>query len=147
MINKFIKEDINNRLKLLKRIQQLEYVNALEIQDLFGYDRNKSIELVELFLNNTERYEGTVILCVHHKITSLGKLKYIGGGLDLCTANIESLGDLEYIGKSLIANEHLKNFGKLKYIGGYLDIPDNFPISNETIKYELNIKISNDILR
>ena len=147
MINKIIKEDINNRLKLIKRIQGLSHVNTLEIQDLFGYDRDKSIELVKLFLNNTERYEGSVILCVHNNIASLGKLKYIGGSLDLCTANISSLGNLEYIGRTLIANKNLKDFGKLKYIGGFLDVPHDFPISNETIKYELNIKVGGSMLR
>jgi len=115
---KLIKEDINKKVGLIKLIQKQPEVSLNHIMDLLGYSRDKTMEIIKLFLNNTEKYDGSIIL-YGASITSLGKLKYIGGELDLATnTTLESLGNLEYVGGSLDLEESdISSLGNLKYIG------------------------------
>jgi hypothetical protein len=73
-------------------------------------------------LNNLERVDGYFGLHGCKNLKSLGKLKSVGGGMDLDFTNIESLENLEYVGSSLYLRftSNLKSLGKLKVVNGYL---------------------------
>jgi hypothetical protein len=56
-------------------------------------------------------------------IKSLGKLKRVGGSLDLSYSQIEDLGDLEEVGWDLyLKNTPIKSLGKLKRVGRHIYI-------------------------
>ena len=57
----------------------------------------------------------------HSRITSLEKLKTIGGELNCAFSKLENLGELEYIGgDALFENSAMKSFRDLREIGGTL---------------------------
>lgn len=116
---KLIKEDINKKIGLIKLIQKQPEVSLNHIMDLLGYSVDKTMEVIQLFLNNTEKYDGSIIL-YGARIKSLGKLKYIGGELDLATnTSLESLGNLEHVDGTLDLEEsEISSLGNLKYVGG-----------------------------
>ena len=111
-----IKEDINKKIGLIKLIQKQPEISVGYIMNLLGYSRARTIEVIQLFLNNTERYDGNVTL---FHTASLGNLKYIGGELDLATnTNLKSLGNLEHVDGTIDLEEtNISSLGNLKYVG------------------------------
>jgi hypothetical protein len=75
--------------------------------------------------------------------TNIGKIKYIGGNLNLQDSEIESLSNLESVGGVLYLKGNLKDLGKLKKVGR-LDIIScniNFTLGSlEEIEDVLNIQ-------
>jgi hypothetical protein len=52
------------------------------------------------------------------------KLKFVSGTFSM-EGNMLNLGNIEYVGESVLLNTKVKDLGKLKYIGGELKLNDN----------------------
>lgn len=142
VIANLLKEDIQNRIGLVKIMAKLPYISYWNVQDLFGYNEDKTLEVIQLFLNNTEEYNNYIDIS-DTSITSLGKLKRINEGLNLNNSKIKSFGDLEYVGGTLdIRGTAIEDLGKLKFVGidfKVYETPLWFKIGNGQIKRRLHI--------
>lgn len=148
MINNLIKEDIKNKIGLLKIIQKLDSIDVRTIKELFGYNDKETLELIKLFLNNTEKFNGHIYL-PFTKIKSLGKLTHVEGNLVIHDSEINSLSNLEYVRYHLnIEDTNISDLGKLKYVGGNFYIGSTELENNYTTKNIRNkIKGINNLYR
>ena len=148
MINNLIKEDIKNKTGLLKIIQKMNNISLKEIMDLFGYKEKESLDIIQFFLNNTEKFNGHIYL-PFTEIKNLGKLTHIEGNLIIHNTEINSLGNLEYVRYNLnIEDTNISDLGKLKYVGGNFYIGSTKLENNYTTKDIRNkIEVINNLYR
>jgi hypothetical protein len=74
-------------------------------------------------LGNLEFVSGYLDLDHCEELESLGNLKYVGESLALRNTNITTLGNLEYVGHFLQLRKTLiEDLGKLKYVGGDVNL-------------------------
>jgi hypothetical protein len=74
-------------------------------------------------LVNLESVSGYLDLDHCKELESLGNLKYVGESLALRNTNITTLGNLEYVGHFLQLRKTLiEDLGKLKYVGGDVNL-------------------------
>jgi hypothetical protein len=97
-------------------------------------------------LNNLEKVERSLWgMDSTPYLKTLGKLSRVGQYADFEGSSIETLGNLEYVGKILYLRNtpNLKSLGKLKYVGGDLILNSsnilNF-MSIEDIKKQLEVR-------
>lgn len=142
VIANLLREEISNRLGLVKILTKLPYIDFFIIEDLLGYNTDKTMEVIQLFLNNTEEYYSYINLS-DSNITSLGKLKHVGEGLNLNNSKILSFGNLEYVGGSLdIRETAIEDLGKLRRVVGDFKVygtPLWFKKSVRDIKKQVDI--------
>jgi hypothetical protein len=124
-----IEEILRNRDKrkdlsiILNRREDEIAINENEINDnkRIIYMPGRYIQLTKLPPNL--EYAFCNLDLKNTSIKSLGKLKRVGGSLDLSYSQIEDLGDLEEVGWDLrLKNTPIKSLGKLKRVGGSLDL-------------------------
>jgi len=74
-------------------------------------------------LGNLESVSGYLDLDHCEELESLGNLKYVGESLTLGSTNITTLGNLEYVGHFLqLRKTQIEDLGKLKYVGGDVNL-------------------------
>jgi hypothetical protein len=133
MLKELIKEDIKLQ-KLVKLISKMEHISLTSLHDKLGYDDGFNIDLIKHFLELTEKYDGSIDF-ENIQIKSLGKLKYVGGDLDLFLTNLKSLGNLEYVGGYLnIQGTKIKSLGKLNHVEAKIYVDEDFPIDSNVIE-------------
>ena len=127
-----IKEEIKNKERLIKWMSGLPEVSIHILMERYGYTALIAKSLIQLFLNNTERYDGYLHL-PFDSITSFGKLKYVGA-LNLYSSTIISMEPITHIVNNLnLGMSKIIDFGTLKYVGGNIYL-DNTPFTKFTAK-------------
>lgn len=144
MIKQLIKEEIDFT-KICQRaipiISRMEILSISHIKDTFGYNNEKSEMILNYFVNNVKKFNGTIntdrlktfgtleyvggsiFLYYDDNIKTLNKIKYIGGNLSIHQSKLMDIGNLERIeGGMDTDNCLLTSLGKLKYIGGQTDL-------------------------
>jgi glutamine cyclotransferase len=117
-------------------------------------------------LNNLERVDGSINLCECNNLKSLGKLRKVGGFIDLdytqitkmpdfivnvngylslINSKIEDLNNLERVDGTLFLNytPNLKSLGKLKYVGMNLYLTNSSllkTMTEEEIRKQVDIR-------
>jgi len=74
-------------------------------------------------LGNLESVSGYVDLRYCDSLIDLGKLKKVGGSLDLSKTKIDNLGNLEYVGHYLqLSESKIEDLSVLKFVGGDVNL-------------------------
>ena len=115
-----IREEIKDRLGLVRIMQNMKVIDIINIKYIFGYDEQKSLELIKLFLENTKDYKGQIYLD---------------------NEDISSIGDIRRVGSLSLTNTNITNLGNLEYVSGFLDIRFT-PLAKYTNREEIDRKIT-----
>jgi hypothetical protein len=84
-------------------------------------------------------------------VKGFGKIRYIGGWFNYGFQGyqIETLGNIEFVGGQLFFNDSLKDFGNLEYCGGDITIPKGSSIKSfgkiKTVEGDFDIKSETQI--
>lgn len=147
-----LKEELRKYLKLIKIMQRMPSIYVEAIEDMFGYNKQKSEELIQIFLNNTKKFDGDINL-YETNMKSIGILEYVGGNLNLRGTLIESLDNLKYVGSNLwVSHSKVESPGHLEYVGGFMDIRNSplakicYPDYEYAIREQYGIVVGDEIL-
>jgi hypothetical protein len=112
-----IKEEIKNKEKLIKWMSGLPEVSIHILTERYGYTTSFAKSLIELFLNNTEEYDGYLHL-PFDSVSSFGILKYVGGNLNLYKSSMKTIDSITHVkGWVNLNNSKISYLGTLKYVG------------------------------
>lgn len=112
-----IKEEIKNKEKLIKWMYGLPELSIHILTERYGYTTSIAKSLIELFLNNTEEYDGYLHL-PFDSVSSFGILKYVGGNLNLYQSSMKSIDSITHVnGWVNLNNSKINDLGTLKYVG------------------------------
>lgn len=121
---------------VIRLLQKEEKISVYHIMEKYGYSRDKSIDLIRLFFNKTQKYDGDIIINEAYVVYDLGILEHVGGTVNLANSNkLCELNNIKYIGKRLnIINTGITDIGLLSYVGDkIIHVNRNFPISDDHI--------------
>jgi len=165
-MNRILIEQKLNDIKIAKLLMsKMPKISIKYLMKDFNYNEEKSINLINTFMEIMKEYNGYLILD-HPKINNLGSLRYVGSlsigndcniqtlgnlqeiGDDIIinSEKVKSFGDLTHVGKTMIlSNVSIRNFGKLKMINGNLVIHNSIIGSISEKKIRDNITVGGEI--
>jgi hypothetical protein len=161
MIQRYIREGCRGELNLMDSPIKILPDNLTHIGKTLDLRRSKIEDL-----NNLERVDGSINLCECNNLKSLGKLRKVGGFIDLdytqitkmpdfivnvngylslINSKIEDLNNLERVDGTLFLNytPNLKSLGKLKYVGMNLYLTNSSllkTMTEEEIRKQVDIR-------